>query len=69
MSLRLKMHIKKNKNEQFCHFPEMEWCKKIVFKSQAFPEMPRQLQKKLIWDLDGGQGLRGCNPLLGHVKS
>jgi len=44
----------------------MEWCKIIVFKSQAFPEMPRQLQKNFMGTR---MGVRGWNPLLGHVKN
>ena len=29
----------------------------MIFKSQAFPEMPRQLQESSLGDHDGGQGV------------
>jgi len=37
--------------------------------NQAFPEMPRQLREFIFSPMGMGLGVRGWNPLLGHVKS
>jgi len=49
-----------------CHFPDLIYSKKIPFKFQAFPEMPRQLQKN---SLGTRMGAWGWNPRLGKVKN